>query len=406
MAVSLHCNVTPVAMGLWYVLHTIQSPELMFAVKRYGSKKLTIRNHQLAYYIVASYLITILDETSQVAYIDTTGAFSPVTLLQVLMHRLQQDATHVGEARPTSIRDTAAQMLDRVQYMRAFDFDGVVEAVEEVAVGIQTEMINPEDPGVDEKDEIAAEEEADGVVLPAATGNVETSSEAEVQSNVVPDSLADSDEEIFWPLPPILRDDTGIRKKKRKEKSMSEKDDERRSQQSSPSEIDKAATPSAARHEETKTVGLLIIDSISRPMEQLMDTNEVAAHVSLTQLSTKLRSLARDRDMAILLLSSPVFQQSKAKDRKDLFFRNLSAFASIEPTDGLVHTLNKSVDMNVMVSRYPHKAAHKRRRGGQEAFVVEVINQRYSDGKGQWGSFAIKDGTQLVDIWPAEKEPK
>ncbi|KAK6331150.1 hypothetical protein TWF696_003219 [Orbilia brochopaga] len=360
----------------------------------------------LAYYIVASYLLSIVDDTSQVAYVDTTGAFSAVNLLQVLMRRLQQDATHAQEAGATSVRDTAAQLLDRVQYMRAFDFDGVVETVEEVTMGIQTETDADAEPNIAQEERIIVEEEEVDTAGISKAEDADASSASEVQSLVVPDSLADSDEEIFWPLPPLLKDDAGIRRKRRKEEGKSEVEEEKNTQSHPPSETNTVAPPIIVKCDQAKTVGLLIVDNISRPVEGLLDTNEVAAHAALTQLSRKLRSLARDRGMTILLLSSPAFQQGKYKDRRDIYARNVSIFAGIEVTDGLVQTLNNNIDMSVMISKYPQPRNHKRRSGGREAFVVEVLSQRYDDGEGQWGAFTVKDGTELVDFWPVAEESK
>ncbi|KAJ6258383.1 hypothetical protein Dda_6423 [Drechslerella dactyloides] len=357
----------------------------------------------LAYHIVASYLLAVTDEGAQAAYVDATGAFSPVTLLQVLMRRiiLQQTATQAQEGETAKVRERAAQLLDRVQYMRAFDFDGVVEAIDEVAVGIQTEVA--EDGNIS-REEVSVVHETEE--RPPAAGDVESSSEGEVRS-VIPDSLADSDEEILWPLPPGLKDDPGLRKERLKEESENTTGQQNDAEEHTPLEADNATTPPPAKQEESKRAGLLVIDSIPRPVEELLDTNEVTAHVALMQLSRKLRSLAQDREMAILLLSSPVAQYTKGKEQRDVYARDISIFAGIKPIDRLVRTLDDGVDMSIMVSRYTSQRENRKRRSiGPETFVVEVLSQRYGNGAQQWGAFSIKDGVQLVDIWPTTKEDK
>ena len=87
-------------------------------------------------------------QTGEVAIIDTTGAFSPLRLRDVIAWRLsclsrQTGYEHSGyiyevippkrvEGNSALLDEVATRMLDRVKVMRVFDFVGVAEAVGEV----------------------------------------------------------------------------------------------------------------------------------------------------------------------------------------------------------------------------------------------------------------------------------
>ena len=95
--------------------------------------------------MIASHLIT--HENGEIAFIDTTGSFSPLRLRDVLAYRLRaqsqrakfKQAGYIYEiVSPNSNTmgqeaiEKATSMLDRVKVMRVFDFPGVVEAIGEV----------------------------------------------------------------------------------------------------------------------------------------------------------------------------------------------------------------------------------------------------------------------------------
>ncbi|EWC43436.1 hypothetical protein DRE_07577 [Drechslerella stenobrocha 248] len=403
--------------------------------------------------LAPSFLLT-RDGASQVAYVDTTGAFSPVSLLQVVMLRMQQGRESGGQSLAADVqvpvRDRAAQMLDRVQYMRAFDFDGVVEAVAEVAAGIRSEdgeqdrgragdgtadIQNEDAPvtGVEDEEEdstreldagcegednndskIPAQQATDPTAAAGDTVEQLSDHDGPLVRDVVPDSQADSDEEILWPLPPLPKHDHGKRKKQKQKEHgqgiVQQVPDAKDTNEATdgehpelpPSQLEEDASPAAIPENTAKTVGLLIVDSMSRPTEGLLEANEVTGHAALTRLSRTFRSLARDRDMAVLLLSSPVLPpMGKVREQKDIYARHMSVFAGIQPTYGLAHTINNSVDLSLLASRYLTDGAAARRRwsAGQETLVVEVISERHGDAAGRWGAFTVKDGTELVDIW-------
>ncbi|KAK6525453.1 hypothetical protein TWF694_005589 [Orbilia ellipsospora] len=427
----------------------------------------------LAYHIISSQLLLCSSsqqgengdesKTSQIAYIDTTGAFSPLNLLKVLMYRLQLDATRHpnveidgaegGEGKGEGMgeyKTKAAELLDKVQYMRAFDFDGVMEAVGEVALGIVKGDVEGEQ-NIDIMDEVkvenikieSSEKDEEGsqeieagkeegkeiqVSKEEERGELEMSMEDEDEdTDIIPDSEADSEDEIYWPIPVPPKYDPGFRKKKNKETPTEPQEGEEEvvavenpqedveMDEQEEDGKDKYYPPDSSHKEQNlppqalgvKRVDLLIIDSISRPIEALAEKNEVITNVTLTTLSRTLKSLARDNNMAILLLSAPVHHQAKLKEhKKSIYVKNTSIFAKIIQTDGLPVALNYSLDLSIMVSRYPHDemTAHRRRSGGQERYILEVISQRYGTRAGQWGVFTVKDGVELVDAFSDERE--
>jgi hypothetical protein len=88
---------------------------------------------QIALNFVASHL---LSSTSDAAIIDANGTFDVVKLHRILLQRLQQSGDTESPA--------ADSLLDRVRIMRAFDLEGVREAIGE----IQASMDPQQDPNV------------------------------------------------------------------------------------------------------------------------------------------------------------------------------------------------------------------------------------------------------------------
>ncbi|KAF3937256.1 hypothetical protein ABW19_dt0203486 [Dactylella cylindrospora] len=282
-----------------------------------------------------------------VAYIDTAGTFSPITLLKVLMHRLQhgatQEAPHNEEEGSKDLKSKAAELLDRVQYMRTFDFDGLVDAITEVSAGIQkdeegVQAVQEVDVKMEEVTQVAdlgeengttgneivpEEMEDDDEIMQSAESQMSEYEEAVSEADeaepetIIPDSQADSDEDILWPLPIQPKHDHGIRKKKSRLEDLQQlhisvKDEipppeivdrgrEPEETRAEPSPIDQVDPEPHNQIEEGRTVGLLIIDNISRPTEELLEAGEISGQAALTTFSRNLRSLAQDQAMAILV---------------------------------------------------------------------------------------------------------
>ena len=120
---------------------------------------------------MASHLLTY--KLGEVAFIDTTGSFSPLRLRNVLAYRLEakiqhnsyQETGYMYEKRTSALESSkeamiekATSMLDRVKVMRVFDFAGVVEAISEVnelmeEVGKRSDEIGDSQEELDGEDE-------------------------------------------------------------------------------------------------------------------------------------------------------------------------------------------------------------------------------------------------------------
>ncbi|KAK6497094.1 hypothetical protein TWF506_004573 [Arthrobotrys conoides] len=432
----------------------------------------------LSHHIITSHLLNpSSQERSQVAYVDTTGSFSAVNLLKVLEFRLQQGTTQEpgstiaagdGGGRE-GVRQHAVELLDRVQYMRTFDFDGVMETVAEVfggmskgeaemveAEGLEVEVGHPglelqgaeedvqEDPVMEEvrvksRSRITTPEEGEEFELKKEQNdddgdNMEAEPAGSPAKNpgertaAIPDSEADSDEEIFWPIPLLPKHDPGLQgHKKRREdttesglettvtKDLYENSDPEPSGSLGVEAEEEIPVPLDLEGERGevplplpgRNFGVIVFDNISRPLENLLEKGEVEANSKLTLLSRGLRSLARDQGIAILLLSTPTTLPPNTKDqKKDSYIKNSSIFARIQPTEGLPRTLGSCLDHSIMVSRYPKNevTSHRRRSGGQDKFIIETVAERYGGRAGQWGGFVVKGDIEFVELFKEEKK--
>lgn len=383
----------------------------------------------------------------------------------MLEFRLQQGTTQERgtAAGQGGVRQHAVELLDRVQYMRTFDFDGIMETVAEVFRGLpKTEVeqvaveelkgeADPEgpelqdgaqevteDPTVDEgvpkskittleevKEEQAPENEDAMEVEPAGSP-----AEQLGERTTIPDSDADSDEEIFWPIPLLPKHDPGLKgnRKRRRDISETESGPETNvtlveARELNNDDPEPSGSPVIGKEKEIpvppnlekelpqpfqgRNFGVIVFDNISRPLENLLEKGEVEANSNLTLLSQGLRSLARDQGIAILLLSTPAIIPPTAKEqRKDIYVKNSSIFARIQPTEGLPRTLGSCLDRSIMVSRYPKNeiTSHRRRSGGQDKFIIEAVAERHGGSIGQWSGFMIKGDIEFLELFKEEKK--
>ncbi|KAI9652130.1 MAG: hypothetical protein M1829_001849, partial [Trizodia sp. TS-e1964] len=90
----------------------------------------------IAFHTLISCLI--MDQKQQAAIIDSTGIFSPVQLHNIVLKRLkslrsiQRECLGLGDGSLENLKDETNQILDRVQVMRTFGLQGIVDAVGEL----------------------------------------------------------------------------------------------------------------------------------------------------------------------------------------------------------------------------------------------------------------------------------
>ena len=187
---------------------------------------------------MASHLIN--HEKGEIAFIDTTGSFSPLRLRDVLAFRLQaksrrakfQQAGYIYEKAPQSsdvvgqaVTEQATTILDRVKVMRVFEYAGVVEAIGEV-----------------------------GEMWEAVSRAREEAKEREAQSHNATEGIADSEDESEEML-----DDPG-----RLERS---------------SQTQNALPPCL---EETGQIGVIVIDTITNVVSAMMSKSQVQGTASFS----------------------------------------------------------------------------------------------------------------------------
>ena len=150
---------------------------------------------QLAFHLMTSHLL--LYPHASIAFIDTTGTFSPIRLRDIIVRRLAA-LSPSSSNRPTyrergyvyekvdggerhdeaegveALRAKAAVMLDRIKVMRVFDFAGVVEAVGEVGEMCEGyEKAREEASRVDRRSQPAGASEGDGKARREEVGDSE-----------------------------------------------------------------------------------------------------------------------------------------------------------------------------------------------------------------------------------------
>ena len=147
------------------------------------------RTEKIALHALASHLLQ--HKHGDVAFIDSTGSFSPIRLRDIILVRLKkqtqpsvlEQSGYVYERLPHEVvvkdieplKAQASKMLDRVRVMRVFDFTGLVEAVGEVSENC--ERI----PNLDEEKKKRQQDEKSG----KATGEIfDSEDEGEDDGNV------------------------------------------------------------------------------------------------------------------------------------------------------------------------------------------------------------------------------
>lgn len=287
------------------------------------------------------------------ALIDTTGSFSPHRLRDVIAFRLQarlergryQHSGYVYErvsdgGRTTeALLDEATSMLDRVKVMRVFDFAGVVEAVGEVA-----QMIEAAHRG--------GEETAGGV------------------TGVRNDEIGDSEEEL--------------------------EDDE--------TQPDKE-TSSGHRDigEEVGRVGMLIIDTISAAVGQVMSKSQIQGQALLTSFMRSLHHLTGRHHLCTILINAAVgINRSRNPEFQRRPEEHVSIFSSTLGKPALGKTFTHLIDTSVFLSAVPktsEDATVACADGGgsfQKAFVLEVLKDKHGSREGRWAAFEIAEGIKII----------
>lgn len=342
--------------------------------------------NQIAFNVIASYLSN--HENGEVAFIDTTGSFSPLRLRDVLACRLlaqsqraryQQAGYMYEKLLPGSdavghdATEKATSMLDRVKVMRVFDFAGVVEAIGEV--GQTWEAV------------IQAREDAN---------------DREAQSKKGAKGVADSEDEAEEMLDDLP-------------------DPERQTEEETPS-----FTPS----DETGQVGVIVIDTITNVVSSMISksqiqglaplppslsstlpppppTNTPSGQALLTTSFRTLSHLTHRHHILTLLINAAVgltpsnpFYPRRPDD-------NASIFGSTQGKPALGRVFAYLIDTSIFMSMVPKRkedaevafgGGQGKEGGWEKVGVMEVVRDRNGGREGRWGVFEVFEGVEVRGV--------
>ena len=308
---------------------------------------------QLAYHAISSHLLAF--PLGEVAFIDTTGSFSPLRLRNVLAFRLEakqqqqsyQQSGYMYVKAPSNARDAqqafvneATAMLDRVKVMRVFDFAGLIEAVGEVG----------------EMRERASQTSVNAPSVPAGR---------------MRDEVGDSEEEV-------------------------EEDD------------DAPGSPAAMEGGSDAQKGqvvIIVIDTITNVVSSLMSKSQTQGQALLASFMRSLHHLTLRHHICTISTNAAVgltsFENPQYKRRPE---DNVSIFSSTMGKPALGKTFAYLIDTSVFLSEVPKIAndaviAFGERGVGasfQKATIVELLKDRRGTRAGQWAAFEIADEVKII----------
>lgn len=290
------------------------------------------------------------------AFIDTTGSFSPLRLRDVLVFRLEAKAQresykHSGymyerasskakEAKQGFI-DEATALLDRVKVMRVFDLAGVIEAVGEV--GEMRERV------------------AQASAKPASI------------ARRARDQISDSEEEL--------------------------EEEDKIASGPATVEGEQVAEPQGGQ------VGIIVIDTITNVVSSLMSKGQTQGQALLASFMRTLYHLTSHHLICTILTNAAVaLTSSNNSEYKRRPEDNVSIFSSTMGKPALGKTFTYLIDTSIFLSAIPKTMndaaiAFSERVDGtsfQKAFVLEVLKDRCGMREGRWAAFDILDEVKIV----------
>ena len=315
---------------------------------------LTYCTYQLAYHAMASHLLTY--NLGEVAFIDTTGSFSPLRLRNVLAYRLEakiqrnnyQESGYMYEKRTSALEnskkaivDQATSMLDRVKVMRVFDLAGGVEAISEVNERMEETTQEFEKPPL------------------VAVGK---------SSDEIGDSEEEPDEE-----------DEGLR----------------------------GSGPHSHPHSHPHSgpTGMIIFDTITNVVSAMMAKSQVQGQALLASFMRSLHHLTSRHHICTILTNAAVGRNSSNNpDYQHGPREDVSIFSSTMGKPALGKTFTFLIDTSVFLSTVPRTSDDATLAfgdGGQascylKALILEILKDRCGAREGRWAAFEIAAEVKIV----------
>ncbi|KAF2200117.1 hypothetical protein GQ43DRAFT_441887 [Delitschia confertaspora ATCC 74209] len=357
--------------------------------------------------LVTSLLLHPPSSASCAAIIDTTGNFDVFRIYTFLLLRLQSDAELLNQLRKgeemESVEDVAAKVLERVKIMRVFDFEGLMEAVEEVREelngGSKSKNIHQEATIIATP---VQEEDEPKVVKPTRKEVIGDSEDEDDDDDMLFNCNTDA-KPIVTPPPPNPE----------------------------PAEQEK-------QEQDEAPISFVLINDISSAITPMMKNNYVQASTLLATFLRILAHLTHTHGLTTILLN-PAYpirptpaQQPPAQNKEPSDYNNpnpypaphpqeppprppqqqqlISIFASNAVHPALYTILPQFLDLHLLVSRLPKRkrdaqafygqimSRNAAGTGGAEMVsVVEVISDRWDGRVGQWGVFTTSPSSGSLE---------
>ncbi|OAL52861.1 hypothetical protein IQ07DRAFT_641298 [Pyrenochaeta sp. DS3sAY3a] len=336
--------------------------------------------------------------TSTAAVIDTTGNFDIVRLYALILAHLQRtrdDLAATGKQKELEqgqkkAEDVAAEMLNRVKIMRAFDFVGVREAIAEVRDELEGRHVVAQDM------EILDPPVQDPAPSPPAVD--EPPKRTFVADSEDEDS--DQDEEMLF------------------ETTTSASPSPSPRPPCPPNLAQTAQTQPPPPQPNTTTPKFILLDTLAHVLTPLMKKDSIPEHALASTFLTSLTHLTRTHNLYTVLLNPllpprthglqpppppPALLASAAPQQQHKQYAlapSPSLFASSTAVPALGAVLPRYVDVGVLVERVPRGKADakvfyreevggggggKGKRGVKMGVVVEVVGEREGGRGGGWG---------------------
>ena len=311
---------------------------------------------QLGYHAIASHLLT--HKLGEVAFIDTTGSFSPLRLRNVFAYRLEakiqhnsyQESGYMYEKRTSKLENSkeamveeATVMLDRVKVMRVFDFAGVVEAISEV--------------------------------------------------NELTEAITRKADRLPVAAPEHRRDEVGD--------SEEEPDEDEGPEREPQHETDRLQ----GNKPHSGPIGMIIIDTITNVVSAMMVKSQVQGQALLASFMRSLHHLTSRYHVCTILTNAAVGRNpTRNPDYQHGPREDVSIFSSTMGKPALGKTFTFLIDTSVFLSTVPKTSddAFIAFGGGekapsyQKALIFEILKDRCGTREGRWAAFEIAAEVKLV----------
>lgn len=319
---------------------------------------LTFFAHKLGYHAIASHLLE--HKLGEVAFIDTTGSFSPLRLRKVLAYRLgakiQHNSYHESgymyEKRTSGLEkskeamvEEATSMLDRVKVMRVFDFAGVVEAISEI-----NELMEDIRRNLDRLKVVAIERRKQ--------------------------EIGDSEDEL------------------------DEDDDEKPQSEPSGESISRDVLQGTSR-----PIGMIIVDTITNVVSAMMVKSQVQGQALLASFMRSLQHLTSRYHICTILTNAAVgMNPSRNPEYQHGPREDVSIFSSTKGKPALGKTFTFLIDTSVFLSTVPKTSDDAfiafgdggKSSSYQKALILEVLKDRYGTREGRWAAFEIAGEVEIL----------